>query len=56
MFDLCKSFLQAVPLLENNREPEMPGRQSVTFRRLPPEMLTTLSSQFEVFSFLSLIL
>lgn len=37
----------AVPLLENNREPEMPGRQSVTFRRLPPEMLTTLSSQFE---------
>ncbi|XP_046656068.1 H(+)/Cl(-) exchange transporter 7-like isoform X1 [Daphnia pulicaria] len=37
----------AVPLPENNRDPEMPGQQAVVFRRLPQGMLSTLSSEFE---------
>ena len=33
----------------------MPGQQTVVFRRLPQGMLTTLSSQFEVFTFYQIL-
>lgn len=49
---LFNKFLQAVPLPENNRDPEMPGQQAVVFRRLPQGMLSTLSSEFEVLALL----